>query len=152
MNIPHYLQNVQPLKRKCRGTSQLTIYQFHLCHNVRAATTQTCSRVWLGRCASVIVSPQRCVARFLISLQVAQSCSATVVKLQNVLSRQWVTQAARHDTQLYQLHLPQSTLKFSSRCQHYTESIYNLTDLFLIQFSLTLLSTIDKILKLHYKQ
>lgn len=42
---------------------------------------QTCSRVWLGRWASVISSPYLWLAWFLISPYVLQSWSATVVRL-----------------------------------------------------------------------
>ena len=41
----------------------------------------TCSRVWLGRWASVISRPYFCLAWFLISPYVLQSWRATVVKL-----------------------------------------------------------------------
>ena len=41
----------------------------------------TCSRVWLGKWASVISKPYFCLAWFLISPYVLQSWRATVVKL-----------------------------------------------------------------------
>jgi len=44
-------------------------------------SAETCSRVWLGKCASAIVSVYFCWAKARISLYVLQSCRATVVRL-----------------------------------------------------------------------
>lgn len=56
MYVSHDLQNVQSLMRTHR-VIQLINHSSTLHLHLKTVNTQTCSRVWLGRCASVIVSP-----------------------------------------------------------------------------------------------